>query len=65
MELKLLMLLVFKVTIPKLKDFFMEKQSLKNDATIENDLQRVFKYSLYPRDSKKFLIKEVRKYRRW
>ena len=57
MELKLLMLLVFKMTIPNLKDF-MKKYSLKNDTMNKNDLQRVSKNPLYPRDSKKFLIKD-------
>ena len=32
----------------------MKKYNLKNDPVNESDLQRVFKYLIYPRDSKTF-----------
>ena len=31
---------------------FMKKYNLKNDTMNESELQRVFKYPIYPRDSK-------------
>ena len=31
---------------------FMKKYSLKNDTMNESDLQRVYNYPIYPRDSK-------------
>ena len=31
---------------------FMKKYNLKNDTMNETELQRVYKYPLYPRDSK-------------
>ena len=33
---------------------FMKKYKLKNDTMNERQLQRVFNYSIYPRDSKKY-----------
>ena len=37
----------------KIKNFegFMKKYNSKNDTMNESDLQRVYKYHLYPRDS--------------
>ena len=31
---------------------FMKKNNLKNDTMIERELQRVYNYNIYPRDSK-------------
>ena len=39
------------MTILNFKDF-MQKYKLKNDIMNESQLQRVYKYPLYPRDSK-------------
>ena len=39
------------MTILSLKEF-MKKYGLKNDTMIESDLQRVYNYKRYPRDSK-------------
>ena len=32
---------------------FMEKYNLKDQTMNENDLQKVYNYKIYPRDSKK------------
>ena len=56
MEIKLLKLLLFKMTILSFRDF-MKKNNLKNDNMNEPHLQRVFNYPIYPRDSKKYSIK--------
>ena len=39
------------MTILNFKDF-MKKYKLKNDTINESELQRVYKYAIYPRDSK-------------
>ena len=33
---------------------FMKKNSLKNDTLNESDLQKVYNYPIYPRDSKRY-----------
>ena len=33
-------------------EYFMKKQNLKNDIMNESDLQRVYFYPIYPKDSK-------------
>ena len=48
---KLLKLLLFETTILSLKSF-MNRDTLKNDTMNESDLQRVYNYEIYPRDSK-------------
>ena len=39
------------MTILNFKDF-MKKYNLKNDTMNESQLQKIYKYSIYPRDSK-------------
>ena len=41
------------MTIPNFKDF-MEKYNLKKDTVVESQLQKVYNYPIYPRDSKKY-----------
>ena len=53
MEINSLKLKLFKMTIFNFKDF-MKKYNLKNDTMNELELQRVYKYNIYPRDSKIF-----------
>ena len=48
---KLIEIKVIKMKILNFKDF-MKKYNLKNDTMNESDLQRVYKYNIYPRDSK-------------
>ena len=50
---KLLKLLLFKLTILSSKDF-MKNYNLKNDTMDESEIQRVYSYSVYPKDSKLF-----------
>ena len=38
------------MTILNLRDF-MKKYTLKNDTMNENELQRLYNYKIYPRDS--------------
>ena len=51
--MKLLKLLfeIEQMIILSLKDF-SKKSSLKDDTMSESDLQRVYNYPIYPRDSK-------------
>ena len=51
MEIKLLKLLLIKITILSLKDF-MKKYHLENDTMTESESQRVYNYPIYCRDSK-------------
>ena len=51
METKLLKLVVFKMTILNSKDF-MKTHNLKNSTMNGSDLQRVYNYLIFPRDSK-------------
>ena len=51
MEIKLLKLILFKMTIFNF-EAFMKKYQLKNDTMNESDLQRIYKHPIYPRDSK-------------
>ena len=37
---------------------FMKKHNLKNDTMNESELQRIYNYPIYPRDSKKYSDKE-------
>ena len=41
------------MTLINLKDF-MKKYNLKNDTMKESDLRSVYKYPIYPRDSKTY-----------
>ena len=36
---------------------FLEKNNLKNDTLNESELQKIYNYTIYPRDSKKYLHK--------
>ena len=51
MEMKLLKLVLIILTQLSLKDF-IKKYILKNDAMNEFEIQRVYNYLVYPRDSK-------------
>ena len=51
MAIKLLKLLLFKMTILNLKEC-MIKYNLTDAIMKESDLQRIYKYHIYPRDSK-------------
>ena len=53
MDIKILKLLLFKMTILNLQDK-MKKYDIKNDITTEGDLQRVYIYLIYTRDSKMY-----------
>ena len=52
MEIKLLKLLLFKMTILSLK-VFMKDYYLKKDTMKESELQWVYSYPIYPRDSQR------------
>ena len=47
----MLKLILFKMTILDFKDF-MKKYNLKNKTKNESELQRIYNYPIYPRDSK-------------
>ena len=51
MEIKLLKLLLFKMTILDFEDF-MIKCNLKSATMYESELQRIYTYPIHPRDSK-------------
>ena len=51
MEIKLLKLVLYKMTKPIFEDF-MTKSNLKDDTMNESQFQSVYKQSIYPRDSK-------------
>ena len=57
-EIKLLKLLLFKMTILSLKDF-MEKSNLRNDTMVESQLENVFIYLINPRASEYNQIKDL------
>ena len=56
METKLQKLILYKMTLPSLKGF-MNEYNLKIDALNEFELQRIYNYPIYPRDSKIYLVK--------
>ena len=51
--MKSLKLLLFEKIILSFNNF-MEKYKLKNDAVNESDLQKIYIYPIYPRDSKMY-----------
>ena len=51
MEINYLKLKKFKMTILNFKDF-MKKKDIKDDTMNESQLQGIYIYSIYPRDSK-------------
>ena len=51
MKIKLLKLVLFKMTILIFEDF-LNKYNLRDACMNESDLQRVYFYQIYPRDSK-------------
>ena len=38
---------------------FMKKYILKNDTLNKSELQKIYNYSIYPRDSKKYSDKDL------
>ena len=53
MEIKSLRLKIFKMTILNFEDF-MKKYNLKNGTKNESQSQKIFNYSMYPTDSKRY-----------
>ena len=53
MEINLLKIPFFKMTILSFRDF-MKLYRLKNATMNESDLQNLYTYPIYPRDSKKY-----------
>ena len=53
MEINLLMLPLFKMTIFSFKEF-MKKYNLKDATSNESDLQRIYNYPIYPIDFKTY-----------